>query len=60
MEHDAVAALRKEIAERVIALYGDERAVEDRDFIDLMTQSLARVYKLEVELFAALEMDGEA
>lgn len=60
MEQDAIAALRKELAERVMARFGDERAVADRDYIELMTQSLTCVYELELELFAALEMDDEA
>jgi len=60
MEPEAVAALRKELALRVIAQFGDERAVADRDYIELLTQSLARVYALEVELLATLETDDDA
>jgi len=60
MDPESVAALRKELAARVIAQFGDERAVEDRDYIELLTQSLARVYALEVELLATLEMDDDA
>jgi hypothetical protein len=59
MDTEEAAVLRQELAERVTREFGDERAVADHDAIDFMAQSLQRVYRLELELFAATEPDAE-
>lgn len=58
MEQDETTALREELTERIVREFGEERAAANDDAVEFMAQSLLRVYRLEAELFAALEPDG--
>jgi hypothetical protein len=59
MEPEEAAALRQALIEHVTREFGDERTVINLDAIDFMAQSLQRVYRLEIDLFAATEPDAE-
>jgi hypothetical protein len=59
VEPEELADLRQALAERVARDFGEERATADRDAINFMAQSLQRVYRLDIEVFAATEPDPE-
>lgn len=59
MEPEETAALRQALAEQVIREFGEDRAVANHDAIAYIAQSLQRVYRLDIELFAATEPDPQ-